>query len=49
MVERAKARLAEIEATLPPGVKLEVIYDRADLIDRTLNTVLHNLVEGACW
>ena len=31
------------------GVELEVIYDRAQLIGRTLETVLHNLVEGGCW
>ena len=46
VVERAKERLAEIEETLPPGVKLEVIYDRASLIERTLHTVLRNLTEG---
>lgn len=46
VVERAKDRLEEIKPTLPPGMTLEVIYDRADLIQRTLNTVLKNLVEG---
>jgi cobalt-zinc-cadmium resistance protein CzcA len=46
VVHDAKARLQEIERTLPSGVKLEVIYDRAHLIERTLSTVLHNLVEG---
>src|SRR3569623_1006879 len=46
VVHEAKARLQEIERTLPSGVKLEVIYDRAHLIDRSLSTVLHNLVEG---
>ncbi|HWC91205.1 MAG TPA: efflux RND transporter permease subunit, partial [Pirellulales bacterium] len=46
VVHDAKQRLAEIQQTLPHGVTLEVIYDRADLIDRTLSTVLHNLVEG---
>jgi len=46
VVHEAKARLKEIEETLPGGVKLEVIYDRASLIERTLDTVLHNLVEG---
>ncbi len=46
VVSRAKERLQEIEATLPPGVRLEVIYDREHLIDRTLHTVLKNLVEG---
>jgi len=46
VVERVKARLEEIEPTLPAGVQLEVVYDRADLIGRTLDTVLHNLTEG---
>ncbi len=46
VVEAAKERLAEIESSLPPGVTCEVIYDRAHLIERTLDTVLHNLTEG---
>ena len=46
VVERVKERLKEIEPTLPTGVQLEVVYDRADLIGRTLDTVLHNLTEG---
>jgi heavy metal efflux system protein len=46
VVQRAKARLEEIERTLPEGVKLEVVYDRASLIGRTLKTVLTNLTEG---
>ncbi|MDB5549671.1 MAG: putative cation/heavy metal efflux system protein, partial [Tardiphaga sp.] len=31
---------------LPPGVRIERIYDRKDLIDITTNTVLHNMVVG---
>ncbi|NBV46433.1 MAG: efflux RND transporter permease subunit [Planctomycetia bacterium] len=46
VVEAAKARIEEIRRTLPAGVDLEVIYDRATLIGRTLDTVLHNLAEG---
>jgi cobalt-zinc-cadmium resistance protein CzcA len=46
VVQRAKQRLAEIQETLPADVKLEILYDRADLIQRTLHTVVHNLVEG---
>jgi cobalt-zinc-cadmium resistance protein CzcA len=46
VVHAAKVRLKQIEATLPKGVTLEVIYDRAHLIDRTLSTVVRNLVEG---
>lgn len=46
VVEKAKQRLAEIEKTLPEGAKLDIIYDRASLIERTLHTVEKNLVEG---
>jgi len=46
VVERVKTRLSEIEGTLPDGVTLDVVYDRADLIGRTLDTVLRNLTEG---
>jgi len=31
---------------LPPGVRIERIYDRKDLIDVTTHTVLHNMVIG---
>src|SRR3569833_1719719 len=31
---------------LPPGVHIERIYDRQDLINTTTHTVLHNMVVG---
>jgi cobalt-zinc-cadmium resistance protein CzcA len=46
VVAAAKEQLAEIRGTLPPGVELDIVYDRSDLIARTLDTVLHNLAEG---
>ena len=46
VVAAAKSRLKEIETILPTDVKLEVTYDRAALIGRTLKTVLTNLTEG---
>ena len=46
VVEAAKERLREINESLPPGVTTEVIYDRAELINRTLRTVIKNLMEG---
>ncbi len=46
VVTAAKERLKQVEATLPDGVRLEVTYDRAALIGRTLKTVLTNLTEG---
>jgi cobalt-zinc-cadmium resistance protein CzcA len=46
-VQATKRRLAEIQAELPPGVKIDPIYDREDFVSRTLSTVLKNLIEGA--
>ena len=42
-----KAELAELQKRLPPGVKIDVFYDRSQLIHRAIDTVAHNLVEGA--
>ena len=41
------ARLDQVRDSLPPGIGLNVAYDRTTLIDRTLHTVRKNLVEGA--
>ena len=49
VVTAAKERLEEIRRTLPAGVDLEIVYDRSDLIARTLDTVLHNLAEGGLF
>jgi len=47
-IEAAEAEMAKINQSgiLPPGVHLEKIYDRADLIALTTHTVLHNMIEG---
>ena len=42
-----KDKLAELEPTLPEGVRIEPYYDRTALVDRTIRTVGTNLVEGA--
>jgi cobalt-zinc-cadmium resistance protein CzcA len=47
VAKRAAARLAEIQPKLPPGVTLRPLYDRSDLVDRTIATVRKNLFEGA--
>lgn len=39
-------RVREIQRELPAGVKIDVIYDRADFVGRTLKTVAKNLAEG---
>ena len=47
-IKAVEAEVAKINSTdiLPPGVHIEKIYDRSDLIDVTTHTVLHNMVEG---
>ena len=46
VADRVKNSLAEIQKTLPPGVRIEPLYDRTDLVNRTIHTVARNLVEG---
>ena len=47
-IARVEALVASINnsSILPPGVRIERIYDRKDLIDLTTATVLHNMVVG---
>ncbi len=48
VVTRAlKAKLVEVQRFLPPDVKLEVLYDRTELVDNVIRTVEHNLLAGA--
>lgn len=42
-----KAKIEELRRTVPTGVRIETVYDRASFIDRTLGTVTKNLIEGA--
>ncbi len=41
------ARLAEVNKTLPAGIVANTVYDRTILIDKAINTVKMNLLEGA--
>src|SRR6202162_5038949 len=46
-LEKLHAKVEQLNhGTLPPGVKLEKMIDRSDLLAFTLDTVLHNLGEG---
>jgi heavy metal efflux system protein len=47
-IERLQAEVAKINGSdiLPPGVRIEKIYDRSELIAVTTRTVLHNMVFG---
>jgi len=44
-IENVKEKLAELEDGLPPGVAIEVGYDRSNLIDRAVETLIHTLIE----
>lgn len=40
-------KLAEINRSLPPGIVASTVYDRTVLVDKAINTVKKNLLEGA--
>lgn len=46
VVLAVKQRVEEIRRELPPGVELDVVYDRSDFVGRTLTTVAKNLSEA---
>jgi len=41
-----RARMPAVRALLPPDVEIRMVYDRSELVEGTLRTVGHNLVEG---
>ncbi|MDP9088550.1 MAG: CusA/CzcA family heavy metal efflux RND transporter [Pseudomonadota bacterium] len=47
-IRRVEAEVDKLNASgiLPPGVRIERIYDRSDLIKVTTHTVLHNMLAG---
>ena len=45
VIDRVKARLKEIEPTLPAGVKIVPIYDRSQLIHRTISNAQETVLE----
>jgi cobalt-zinc-cadmium resistance protein CzcA len=47
-IRRVEALIEKINSTgiLPPGVRVERIYDRSELIQLTTHTVLENMIEG---
>jgi cobalt-zinc-cadmium resistance protein CzcA len=47
VAQRAHEKLADIQSKLPPGVVLQKLYNRSDLVNRTITTVRNNLLEGA--
>lgn len=45
VIKRVKAKIAQIAPSLPAGVSIRPFYDRSELIDRTIETLRHALVE----
>src|SRR5271155_4674393 len=47
VIEGVKKKLAEIQPSLPPGVKVVAGYDRSGLIDESIRTLQKDLLEEA--
>ncbi len=45
--QRVHTKIGELRTKLPPGVVIETVYNRTDLVDATIHTVEKNLFEGA--
>jgi Cu(I)/Ag(I) efflux system membrane protein CusA/SilA len=45
VIKKVKDKLAEIQKSLPEGVKIISVYDRSDLIERAIDTLRGTLVE----
>ncbi|WP_298673603.1 CusA/CzcA family heavy metal efflux RND transporter [uncultured Sphingomonas sp.] len=46
VVDGVRTRLAEVERGLPAGTRINVFYDRSDLIERAVGTVEEALIEA---
>jgi copper/silver efflux system protein len=44
VIRRVKEKLKEVEPSLPSGVKVVTTYDRAELIERSIETLKHELL-----
>ncbi len=45
VIERVKEKIAQIAPSLPPGITIKSFYDRSELIDNTIDTLKHALIE----
>jgi copper/silver efflux system protein len=45
VIQRVKAKLKESQPSLPEGVEVVTTYDRSDLIQRSIDTLRHTLIE----
>ena len=47
VTKNVETRIQSIQKSLPDGVKIEPFLNRSDLVERAINTVSRNLLEGA--
>ncbi len=47
VAQAVKQKLIHVQEKLPPGVVIRPLYDRSELVNRTIHTVERNLSEGA--
>lgn len=47
VAQSVRSKLEQIQEKLPAGVSIKALYDRSDLVNRTIHTVEKNLFEGA--
>jgi len=45
VIDRVKARIDVLRASLPPGVEIVPVYDRSSLIERAIETLRNTLIE----
>lgn len=46
VTERVEERVKEIQKNLPSGVRIVPFYERTELVEKTIQTVIRNLTEG---
>ena len=47
VIDRVKAKLRDVQASLPPGVRIVPTYDRSSLISASIGTLRRTLIEEA--
>jgi Cu(I)/Ag(I) efflux system membrane protein CusA/SilA len=45
VIDRVKEKVKDLKPSFPPGVELQIVYDRSDLIHRAIETLRHTLIE----
>jgi len=46
VIQAVEAKLEQVNKSMPDGVRITKFYDQADMVDRTTDTIVTNLVEG---